>query len=592
MSLRTRFIALFTLLAVIPLVGVGIFAFVRSLRAVEALVATQVEEIARYAARQVGERYTLHQSNLLLLAQNSETQELFTAQASGDPVRLQEALATAGPYLDYAWQVLGTAYEWIEIRRPSGEVLYRLGTTPGGSDPSFPESTAPTGTRWLTLEEPVLETGTQREIGTVMAAVIPDAILPYDALETRFGSSGYSVVLDRGTGRVLYHPRHALWQRNLSELTGPTGWDLDPAFLDQSEGTFTYWEADSLRVAYFQSLRSPPWTVLATGSVDEFGAPFLRARTGNLVLILFLALAVAGAYALLTRRATRSLVALTQAADRVGAGDLNPELPEAGGDEVGRLAGAFRVMVERVRESLRQMEASRQMAAVGQFASQISHEIRNPLTSMNLNLQGLKRDVERGRIPKESARPVELCLKEVQRLDRVVGGVLSLARPPAGAREACSIHAVIHQVLDVLQEQFVRGKVEVETDLRADEDTVRGEPEALEALFLNLSLNAVEAMPQGGRLRLSTEPMEGPGAQPGIRVRVADDGPGIPPQVREEIFGPFFTTKKDGTGLGLSLAARIAENHGGDLKLLDPSERIRGSEFAVELPIARNEGSE
>jgi signal transduction histidine kinase len=83
----------------------------------------------------------------------------------------------------------------------------------------------------------------------------------------------------------------------------------------------------------------------------------------------------------------------------------------------------------RVRVGLQQMEAGRQMAAVGQFASQISHEIRNPLTSMNLNLQGLQRDVENGRIPPESARPVELCLKEIHRLDGVVSGVLNLARP-------------------------------------------------------------------------------------------------------------------------------------------------------------------
>jgi signal transduction histidine kinase len=211
---------------------------------------------------------------------------------------------------------------------------------------------------------------------------------------------------------------------------------------------------------------------------------------------------------------------------------------------------------------------------------------------MNLNLQGLKRDVESGRIPRESARPVELCLKEVQRLDRVVGGVLSLARPPSGAREPCSIHAVIYHILDVIREQLARGKVRPETNFGAEMDTVLGETEALEALFLNLSLNAVEAMPHGGRLRISTEPLKGPGGKPGIRIRVADEGIGIPRQTREEIFKPFFSTKKDGTGLGLSLAARIAENHGGDLRLVDSSGAAGGSEFAVELPLATDECTE
>ena len=585
-SLRTRFIALFTLLAVIPLVGVGIFAYVQSLRAVETLVSTQVGEISRNAARQVEDRYALHRSNLLLLGQNAETQRLFQAHDGGAPIPMREALATAGPYLDSFWEALGGSYQWIEIRHRSGEVLYRLGEDPGADSSG---EVIPHGVGGLRLEEPITDSETGAEIGVVVAALVPGAIVPYPALETRFGSSGYSVMVDRGAGRVLYHPSHAQSQKGLSELAGPGGWGIDPSVLDEPEGTFTYREADTLRVASFRSLGSPAWTVMASASIDEFGDPFLRARGWNLSLTLLLALAVAGAYTLLTRRATRSLVALTRAADRVGTGDLDPELPEPGGDEVGRLTRAFRVMVDRVRESMRQMEASRQMAAVGQFASQISHEIRNPLTSMNLNLQGLRRDVEAGRIPQESARPVELCLKEVQRLDRVVGGVLSLARPPSGERRRCSIHEVLRHVLDVVDEQLSRRKMEVRMDLRAADDIVLGDPEALESLFLNLCLNAIEAMSDGGQLQVASEALAGSESRASmIRVRVADTGPGIPSHLREEIFQPFFSTKKDGTGLGLSLAARIAENHNGALTLVE-SGTGGGAEFALELPLAKDE---
>ena len=574
MSLRTRFIALFTLLAVIPLVGVGIFAYVRSMRAVEALVATQVEEIARNTARRVGESYALHESNLLLLAENEETQGLFDAQATGDSARIQAALTTAAPYLDYAWQMMGGAYEWIELRHRSGEVLYRMGEDPGGAAPGMGGPSSPEGSGWLTLQETIHDSGGSR-LGAVVVAVTLDAILPYGALETRFGSSGYSVVLDRAAGRVLYHPRHAFWRRTVSELAGPEGWNIDRSLFERGEGSVVYRETDSTRVAFFVSLDAPPWTVLATGSVDEFGAPFARTRAGNLLVIVVLALAVATAYTLLTRRATRSLVALTRAADQVGAGDLNPELPEDGEDEVGRLTRAFRVMVERVRESLRQVETSRQMAAVGQFASQISHEIRNPLTSMNLNLQGLRRDVEAGRIPSDSSQPVELCLKEINRLDRVVGGVLNLARPPSTELEPCSIHDVINDAEGVLREQLRNAGVKVQTDFRADLDAVAGDAEALESMFLNLFLNAVEAMPDGGTLRIATGSVRRKDGGAGICIRVVDDGPGIPPETREEIFNPFFSTKKGGTGLGLSLAARIVEGHRGELTLAASFERPR-----------------
>ena len=127
-------------------------------------------------------------------------------------------------------------------------------------------------------------------------------------------------------------------------------------------------------------------------------------------------------------RSTRSLGMLTVAADAVGRGNLEPELPRAGGDEVGRLASAFHIMTRRVRETMADIERSRQMAAVGQFASQIAHEIRNPLTSIKLNLQKLERAARAGRMPGESERPLEITLREIDRLDRVVHGVLQLGR--------------------------------------------------------------------------------------------------------------------------------------------------------------------
>ena len=591
MTLRTKFFTLFTLLAVIPLIAVGAFSFVRSIRAVESLVATQVEQIARTAARQVADRYATHESNLLLLAGNAQTQQLFAARARGDSAAIVAAQSAARAYLGEAWRELGAGYEWIELRDSDGQILYRIGGDGNGlaESVSITASADPWPATWLTLREPILDGESAREVGTVVAAVIPDATLPYEALETKFGASGYSVVVDRSTGRVLYHPRHAYFHQTIRDLTGPAGWDIDPSVFEEPEGTITYREADSSRVAFFQSLASPPWTVLASGSVDEFGAPFTASRIANLALILSLTVVVWIAYTLLARRATHSLAALTDAADRVGAGDYAPELPRVGRDEVGRLTTAFQLMVTKVRESLQQMEASRQMAAVGAFASQISHEIRNPLTSLQLNLQGLQRDVERGRIPPDLARPVELSLKEVHRLDGVVSGVLSLARPRRTHAARCAVHAVIEDALEVLRPQLHAAGVTVDTNLLAARDTVLGDAEDLKSVLLNLCLNSAEAMPHGGNLRVSTESAPTPGREPSILVRVEDDGVGIPADVREEIFKPFFTTKKGGTGIGLSVAARIIEDHNGNLSLADSTESGRGSAFVIELPLVSEE---
>jgi signal transduction histidine kinase len=588
-TLRTKFFTLFALLAVVPLVGVGAYGFLRSKRAVEALVATQTAQIVRAAASQLQDRYAQHEANLLLLARNAETERLVEARRGGDSSVIAAALASAIAYFDEAWRTLGAGYEWIELRDGDGRVLHRMSGPSGEAPAGLGTPASARAQPWLTLSEPIVDARRAERLGTVVAAVAPDAMLPFPALEARFGVSGYSVVFDRPTGRVLYHPRHAYSHRTIAELAGPGGWDVDPAAFEADEGSLTYREADSTRVAYFRSLQSPPWTVLASGSVDEFGAPFAASRFATLALILVLTVAVWVAYTLLTRRATRSLASLTEAADRVGAGDLAPDLPPAGRDEVGRLTAAFQLMVTKVRESLAQMEASRQMAAVGAFASQIAHEIRTPLTSLQLNLQGLRRDVEQGRIPADLARPVELSLKEVHRLDGVVSGVLSLARPRRAEMRPCSLHGVVEEAVEVLRAQLAAGGVMIETSLLAPQDNVLGDADELKSVFLNLFLNAAEAMPHGGHLHVATETGGAPVGRAGIRVRVEDDGPGIPAALREEIFKPFFTTKQGGTGIGLSLAARIVEDHRGALTLEEPLHSSDGTAFLVELPLAFGE---
>ncbi len=589
MSLRAKFLALFAALAVAPLIAIGIFDYLHSMRALEALVATQVGAIAERAARELADQYALRESDLLLLAENAETQRLYRAHANGDAAERRRALSAADEYLSRAWQQFATSYARIEFRDRAGSVLHRLGEQGAGTAPAEPVGSA-SPADLLRVVRPIRDLQGQQEMGALVAWIRLDALLPREALETRFGRAGYSVVLDRSTGRVLFHPRHAYRRQNLARLVGPDGWNVDAVVLEQGRGTIVYRETDSTRVASFTSLTTPPWTVLASGATDEFAAPFARMRLINLVLVLLVTAAIAAAFTLLTRRATGSLQALTAAADEVGMGNFAPGLPPSGHDEVGRLSAAFGLMVEKVREMLRQIEVSRHMAAIGEFASQLSHEIRNPLTSLKLNLQSLDRDVQSGRISSDSARPISICLREIQRLDRVARDVLKLGRPRSTARVPCSIHTVLTDTLEVVRAELDRRRVAVESVFRAPQDVVQGDAEQLKAMFLNLFLNGAEAMPDGGKLRVSTEQTgDGVGGQPGIRVRVADDGPGIPPETRDAIFQPFYSTKDEGTGFGLPLALRTVEEHGGRLALEKRPLTDRGAEFVVELPLAAEE---
>jgi signal transduction histidine kinase len=572
MTLRTKLLALFAALGVVPILALGVFNYARSMEALEGLIRSRTSTIARRAAEEIGQLYAQRQSDLLLLSENAETLNLYRAYVDGDPAVWDKAFASANPYLQHAWEVVGSPYQWLEFRDTAGAVLYELGSNPGPS----PDA--------IEVRQPIRDLETSCDLGTLATAIHLDTILPHEWLDTSFGQEGYSVVFDRENDIILHHPLRAFVQQSTSMLIGPQGWRLDPSVFSGKSGSFTFEEGETHRVASFVSLASPPWTVVSTASVDEFAAPFARTRTINLILVLLITATIGVAFYLMTRRATGSLVDLTVAADEIAGGNLAPRLPPAGSDEVGRLSSAFAVMVKEVREMLRRIEQSRHMAAIGQFASQLSHEIRNPLTSIKLNLQSLERDVSSERIPSDCARPVQICLREISRLDRVVRGALSLARTGASTLERCSVHASVQEALDVLRPQLDEREIAVEAELHASRDAVQGDPEKLKGVFLNLLLNGADAMPTGGTIRVSSERSDST-----IRVLVEDEGPGIPPDLKDKIFEPFFSTKKEGTGFGLAVALQTVEEHGGTLKLVEHETEGSGAVFVVELLLARED---
>jgi signal transduction histidine kinase len=578
-------LALFIGLGVLPLLALGALGYVRSVRAVEELLATETGAIARRAATELESRYARYESDLSLLAENLETRRLFEAHYGDGADSWGRVFSAADTYLQQVWDLFRVSYHWIELRDTTGAVVYSLGASRAERARADELGGGAAG-EGMRFDRPIPDANTSARLGTVVAMARLDQVLPSGALSRAFGRFGYSVVLDREADRVVYHPRRSQLQARASVLVGPDGWDVGASRLAPDSGSVIFGVVDSTRVASFVNLETPAWTVLSTSAVDEFSGPFARTRRVQLALLLLVTAGVFIAFLLLTGRATRSLERLTEAADAVAAGDYSPALPPGGRDEVGRLSAAFTVMVERVDETLRRIRESRHMAAVGGFASRLSHEIRNPLTSIKLNLQRLERHAAAGRMPDECVGPLATSLEEVRRLDGVVRGALSLARMRPLAREACSVHAVLGRAVAAVRPQLEGQEIVVEQDLQAASDTVLGDAEALKGVFLNLFLNAAEAMPDGGRLRISSE--VAPGEEDGtrtIRVRVADQGPGVSPEVADKIFEPFFSTKGEGTGFGLPLALSTVEDHGGTLELEEPAPQRPGAVFAVELPL-------
>lgn len=226
--------------------------------------------------------------------------------------------------------------------------------------------------------------------------------------------------------------------------------------------------------------------------------------------------------------------------------------------------------------------------AMAPLALGLAHEIRNPLNAAVLELHLLSRSIDRladEAVREPMKRRVGIVEAEIARLGRLLGEFLELARPRAPLREPVDISRVVRDVLDLEGEAFASKRIEVVRDL-ADDCFALGDVEKLKQVVLNLVVNALDAMPEGGVLRACTavEANE-------VWLSIGDTGPGIDPTILAEIFDPFFTTKAAGTGLGLAIVRKIVDQHGGRVKVdthavTGTTVRVWLPRFVVERPIS------
>jgi len=253
------------------------------------------------------------------------------------------------------------------------------------------------------------------------------------------------------------------------------------------------------------------------------------------------------------------------------------------------LAEACAIVIENSKEYEQRRERDR-LAAVGEMAAGMAHEIRNPLGA----IKGAAQCLDPAGLPKESEEFVNVIIEEVDRLNRVVAAFLEYARPYRGNPEPTAVNAVVSGTLKLISRDPVPANVVFEQHLAADLPPVNVDPEQLKQILLNLIQNAVQAMPNGGTITVSTilstarrADFSGSGGPrlidaEHVLVRVRDTGDGIRTEDLPRIFVPFFTTKPTGTGLGLALSQRMVENANGRLEVSSrPSE---GATFTVRLP--------
>ena len=313
----------------------------------------------------------------------------------------------------------------------------------------------------------------------------------------------------------------------------------------------------------------------------------VEAKRRVLWATVFVAL-VAGLVAswLISRDLARPLTELRHAMAVVGAGDLEHTIAQAivsrSSDEIGDLARAFARMTEQLRQSRAQLVQSEKLASIGQMSAAVAHGLRNPLASLRAAAQ-----LARHRVDAPAAREqLDAIVEQVDRLDLRIAHLLQFSRPAPFRPLRERVQALVDGALAGFAELLRQRRIELAVHAPAALPDVQVDPMRLEQALTELVSNALDAMPEGGRLDVATR-VEPGAAGAGVVVEVTDSGRGIAPEILPNLCEPFFTTRPEGTGLGLAIAKRYVEEAGGRLDIT--STVGRGTTVRIWLPSASGE---
>lgn len=300
-------------------------------------------------------------------------------------------------------------------------------------------------------------------------------------------------------------------------------------------------------------------------------------------LAIIIAISVA---TLLAQVVLRPIHVITSGLTRLGRGELGKPLGLSDeefrdlGDVFDQVSAQLQSAVGEGPKRAQLADLTRRVASLGRLTAGVAHEVKNPLNAMTIHLELLKQKLHSAS-PAEAERHAEVIGAEIRRLDDVVQGFLKFVRPEDVTLAPVRTRALIGSVLDAIGPEAEHARVTIESGCLDEALAIEGDETLLRQAFLNLAQNAIQAMPRGGRLRLAC----GVGRDGRVEVRVEDTGDGIPPEHLARIFDLYFTTKKRGSGIGLSLVFRTVQLHNGDIDV--ESTVGAGTTFIVRLPRAR-----
>jgi two-component system sensor histidine kinase AtoS len=557
LSLRSKFILIVLGGAVLPLALLGVWLNQTAERSGERLLRERLDISLTEIAEDVGLRWLLVRAEILRITELPEVRQglrqdrALGAVPSPNPSDLS---ARENPSAGSPPQALKRLFAELEGNVGAIRVVDREGATrwrsPVYGNPTGGLSSG--GAQPLPVRLGIFDLASGDRIGTL------EVDLPLRALLS--GSATWGGV----AGSLL-----GAFEPNTGASLLPLS--IDPFLLREEQFRWR----DETWLSAERSLEEPALDLLLAAPVTPFVAPFQESARRNLWILGGITLLVLALAAVLTRGTTQALSRLADAAEAVARGDLDREVDSKGRDEVARVGRAFNTMTESLRRTLQELSQRRALAAVGEFAASLAHEVRNPLTSIRFDLQRIEE-----KLPNDEETP-ELMARTIRKIDSLngsVSGALQVARSGSVKMEPIDLRtplrAAVQMALPAFQE--TGGTLDA-TGVEGEPIKIRGDASALERLFLNLLLNAAQALRAGGQASVTLHCLEYE-----VRVLIQDTGKGIEGELLDRIFEPFFSSRPDGTGLGLPIARRIARAHGGDLSV--ESKAGAGTTLTVRVP--------
>jgi len=579
--LSTRLLFTLTLLSALPIIMVGVFLTSVTSDSLSEYIRTQHIEIARRANNEIKLFLEKPINALQLLRETQDIVEMnpfaqgliLNKIRSTDPIFNRIMIAdTSGTEItssDFGEHVADYSQDTFFIKSLQGESYF--------STVQFNEAQEP----FVISSHPIRSFD---QIVGVLAGEINLRII-WDLVDKiMVGENGRAFVISQ-SGQLIAHPD----KKKVLERAVILDSSLVHQAKDSIEKSVIFMSPEGVEtLGTFSYVQPFEWIVVIQQPVEEAYEVASRMLYQVFAFVGFVIMVAIFLAYLLEKRITRPINTLVDGVKRYAEGDLDFRITDVKYEEIAVLAVEFNAMAERILDHQRKLRRVERLAAMSKFATLVSHEIRNPLNSMNINMQILKREMERpdGEIEKKR-KYYNIILSEIQRMDNLINNFLMISRPPRFDFLPNDLHDVLNEVILTHDGNARQQDVQMVKQFCGEKILANVDRDQMKQVFHNILINSLQAMPDGGILTLRTGliKMENRLKQKvdALRIEIIDTGVGIPEDKIKDIFEFYYTSKKTGTGLGLAIAKQIVEGHFGIIDVR--SKHGESTRLIIDIPV-------